>query len=61
MTSLHLHTTFNRQAIRFCADTEACLAQEPLHVSRTGREAILAMLEGNVRLLRFGSQKIEPQ
>ena len=39
-------------AIRFCADTEACLAQEPLRVSRTGRDAILAMLEENVRLRR---------
>ena len=41
-----------RAAIRFCADTEACLAQEPLRVSPTGREAILAMLEENVRLRR---------
>jgi AcrR family transcriptional regulator len=39
-----------RAAIRFCAETEACLAQEPLRVSRTGREAILAMFEENVRL-----------
>jgi AcrR family transcriptional regulator len=39
-----------RTAIRFCADTEASLAQEPLRVSPTGREAILAMLEENVRL-----------
>jgi AcrR family transcriptional regulator len=41
-----------RAAVRFCADTEACLAQEPLRVSPTGREAILAMLEENVRLRR---------
>ena len=41
-----------RAAIRFCADTEACLAQEPLRVSPTGREAILAMFEENVRLRR---------
>jgi AcrR family transcriptional regulator len=41
-----------RAAIRFCADNEACLAQEPLRVSPTGREAILAMLEENVRLRR---------
>lgn len=41
-----------RAAIRFCADTEACLAQEPLRASPTGREAILSMLEENVRLRR---------
>lgn len=41
-----------RAAIRFCADIEASLAQEPLRVSPTGREAILAMLEENVRLRR---------
>ena len=41
-----------RTAIQFCADTEASLAQEPLRVSPTGREAILAMLEENVRLRR---------
>lgn len=41
-----------RAAIRFCADTESSLAQEPLRVSPTGREAILAMLEENVRLRR---------
>jgi AcrR family transcriptional regulator len=41
-----------RAAIRFCADTEACLAQEPLRVSPTGKEAILSMLEENVRLRR---------
>ena len=41
-----------RAAIQFCADTEASLAQEPLRVSPTGREAILAMLEENVRLRR---------
>lgn len=41
-----------RAAIRFCAETEACLAQEPLRVSPTGREAIVAMLEENERLRR---------
>ena len=41
-----------RAAIHFCADTEASLAQEPLRVSTTGREAILSMLEENVRLRR---------
>jgi AcrR family transcriptional regulator len=41
-----------RAAIHFCADTEASLAQEPLLVSPTGREAILSMLEENVRLRR---------
>ena len=41
-----------RAAIQFCADTEASLAQEPLRVSSTGREAILSMLEENVRLRR---------
>ena len=41
-----------RAAIEFCADTEASLAQEPLRVSPTGREAILSMLEENVRLRR---------
>jgi AcrR family transcriptional regulator len=41
-----------RAAIRFCADTEASLAQEPLRVSPSGREAILSMLEENVRLRR---------
>src|SRR5579862_1606968 len=41
-----------RAAIRFCADTEACLAQEPLRVSPAGREAIVAMFEENVRLRR---------
>lgn len=41
-----------RAAIRFCADTEASLAQEPLRVSPTGREAISSMLEENVRLRR---------
>jgi AcrR family transcriptional regulator len=41
-----------RAAIRFCADTEASLAQEPLRVSPTGRDAILSMLEENVRLRR---------
>ena len=43
-----------RAAIRFCADTEACLAQEPLRVSPTGREAILAILEENVRYAGTG-------
>jgi AcrR family transcriptional regulator len=41
-----------RAAIRFCAETETCLAEEPLRVSPTGREAILSMLEENVRLRR---------
>lgn len=41
-----------RAAIQFCADAEASLAQEPLRVSLTGREAILSMLEENVRLRR---------
>ena len=41
-----------RAAIQFCADTEASLAREPLRVSATGREAILSMLEENVRLRR---------
>src|SRR5580698_5961160 len=41
-----------RAAIQYCADTEASLAQEPLRVSPTGREAILSMLEENVRLRR---------
>ena len=41
-----------RAAIQFCADTEASLAQEPLRVSATGKEAILSMLEENVRLRR---------
>jgi AcrR family transcriptional regulator len=41
-----------RAAIRLCAETEACLAQEPLRVSPNGREAILSMLEENVRLRR---------
>ena len=53
-----LHKTFGardqilRAAIEFCADTEASLAREPLLVSPTGREAILSMLEENVRLRR---------
>jgi AcrR family transcriptional regulator len=56
-----LHETFGtrkdilRAAIRFCADIEASLAQEPLRVSPTGREAILAMFEENVRLRRHWS------
>jgi AcrR family transcriptional regulator len=41
-----------RAAIQFCADFEASLAHEPLRVSPTGREAILSMLEENVRLRR---------
>lgn len=53
-----LHKTFGardellRAAIQFCADTEASLAEEPLRVSPTGRDAILSMLEENVRLRR---------
>jgi AcrR family transcriptional regulator len=53
-----LHKTFGRRdeilraAIQFCADSEASLAQEPLRVSPSGKEAILAMLEENVRLRR---------
>jgi AcrR family transcriptional regulator len=39
-----------RAAIQFCADNEALLAQEPLRVSPSGKEAILSMLEENVRL-----------
>jgi len=42
-----------RAAIRFCADTEASLAHEPLRVSSTGREAILSMFEENLRLHRY--------
>jgi AcrR family transcriptional regulator len=41
-----------RAAIQFCADAEASLAHEPLRVSPTGREAILSILEENVRLRR---------
>jgi len=41
-----------RAAIHACADTEASLAHEPLRVSPTGREAIVSMLEENVRLRR---------
>jgi AcrR family transcriptional regulator len=41
-----------RAAIQFCAETEASLAHEPLRVSPTGREAILSMLEENIRLRR---------
>ena len=37
-------------AIRCCAESEACLAREPLRTSPTGREAISSMLEENVRL-----------
>jgi AcrR family transcriptional regulator len=47
-----------RAAIRFCADTEACLAQEPLRVSPTGREAILSMLEENVRYAGIGRDTV---
>ena len=53
-----LHNAFGtreeilRAAIRFCADTEASLAQEPMRVAPTGKEAILSMLEENVRLRR---------
>jgi AcrR family transcriptional regulator len=53
-----LHKTFGtrehilRAAIQYCAETEASLAYEPLRVSPTGREAVLAMLEENVRLRR---------
>jgi AcrR family transcriptional regulator len=46
-----------RAAIRFCAETEACLAQEPLRVSPTGKEAILSMLEENVRLCRHSPRQ----
>jgi AcrR family transcriptional regulator len=41
-----------RAAIQYCADTEASLAHEPLRASATGREAIVSMLEENVRLRR---------
>jgi AcrR family transcriptional regulator len=41
-----------RAAIRSCAETEASLVHENLRVSPTGREAVLAMLEENVRLRR---------
>jgi AcrR family transcriptional regulator len=37
-------------AIRFCAESEACLAHEPLRMSHSGKEAISCMLEENVRL-----------
>lgn len=46
------HEDILRSAIRYCAEAEASLAQEPLRVSPTGKEAILAMLEENVRLRR---------
>jgi AcrR family transcriptional regulator len=42
-----------RAAIHFCADTEASLAHEPLRAAPTGREAIISMLEENVRLHRY--------
>ena len=41
-----------RAAIRYCADTEASLAHEPLRVSATGRDAIRLMLEEHIRLRR---------
>jgi AcrR family transcriptional regulator len=53
-----LHNVFGtrddilRAAIHFCADAEASLAHEPLRASPNGREAILSMLEENVRLRR---------
>jgi AcrR family transcriptional regulator len=53
-----LHSAFGTRheilcaAIQFCADSEASLAQEPLRVSPSGKEAILSMLEENVRLRR---------
>jgi len=40
-------------AIRFCVETEGSLADEPLRVSSTGREAMLSMLEENVRLHEY--------
>jgi AcrR family transcriptional regulator len=42
-----------RAAIHFCAETEGSLAHEPLRASPTGREAILSMLEENIRLHRY--------
>ena len=39
-----------RAAIFHCADTEACLAYEPLSVCSSAREAIRAMLEESIRL-----------
>ena len=41
-----------RAAIRSCAETESSLAHEPLRVSATGKEAILSMLQENLRLRR---------
>jgi AcrR family transcriptional regulator len=41
-----------RAAIQFCAETEASLAHEPLRVLPNGREAILSMLQENLRLRR---------
>jgi AcrR family transcriptional regulator len=41
-----------RAAIKSCVETEAFLPHEPLRASPTGREAILSMLEENVRLRR---------
>ena len=38
------------EAIRYCAESEACLAREPLRTPHTGKEAISSMLEENVRL-----------
>jgi AcrR family transcriptional regulator len=41
-----------RTAIRSCAEIEASLAQEPLRTAPNGKQAILSMLEENVRLRR---------
>lgn len=43
-----------RAAIQCCVDSAASLAHEPLHISPTGREAILSMLQENIRLRRHG-------
>ena len=48
-----------RAAIHFCADTEASLAHETLRVSSSGREAILSMLEENIRLHRYWPKNSE--
>ena len=56
MNQRSLYKSFGRKdeivgaAIRLSAEIEAGLAQEPLRTSHTGREAILCMLEENVRL-----------
>jgi hypothetical protein len=50
-TSFGTREDILRTAIRSCAETEA-LAHETLRVLPTGREAVLAMLEENVRLRR---------